>query len=149
MRDSEYRLDIVAETSSMVNIKHIKYREHKFNVNATEKIYSFTDNSSFTLHTFKITSTDKVIVNNLREFHNGVEGGIVIYEAKVNGLSVNSEIEKIKTQSRNQRICNFELAKIPFKPITLNTEDLLVLRFTIEWSNFKRFDTDFESILGS
>jgi hypothetical protein len=148
MRTSKYILDIVAQSESTMTVKHVKYGQHTIDIIPSEEFYSFTDNSTGTLHTFKISVTSPILFKNLQMLHNdSQECGVIVYEAKVNGISVNQQIERVKQESKNQAVCNIELNKIPFTPISLQTGDLLVLRFSVEWCNFKSFNTDFKNMV--
>jgi hypothetical protein len=147
MRTSTYILDVVAEKESTMMIKHVKYGQHVINVNASEETYSFVDNSTLTLHTFKISVTSPVLIKNFRMLHDTRQNSITIYEANINGISLNQEFDRIKKEAKNQTECYIELSKIPFSPINLKSDDLLVLRFTTEWFNFDSFDTDLKNIL--
>jgi hypothetical protein len=146
-RNSLYKLNIITESEVVLSIKHTKYNQFNFTVTPGQEYYSFTSNAGLVLHTFKITSTGDVIIKNLQVIHESEDCGSTIYQIALNGISVNPLIEKCRAESKNQTQCNLELSAIPFTPVALKSGDLLVIRYSIEWRNFKTFNENFKDKL--
>ena len=146
-RNSLYKLNIIAESEAVVSIKHTKYDQFNFTVTPEQEYYFFTSNAGTVLHTFKITTTSNIIIKNLQIVHDSEECDTTIYQIALNGISVNTLIEKCKEESKNQAQCGIDLSKIPFTQVELASGDLLVIRFSIEWRNFKKFNQDFKNML--
>jgi hypothetical protein len=130
-----------------MSVRHVKYGTFIIQIESGNRDYSIYSHCQTMLNTFKITALDSVTVNNMKLFKDTEQYDMTIYQSSKNGVVLNPEMEQIKNNSKNTIACNTALVQLAFTSFTVGEGDLVLIRFTPEWKNFKNTKGNFKEIL--